>query len=106
MLIRQGDVLLVPTTESGLHLHPAPTKTVMQGEKSGHHHIVENGEVLVGQTNLIVKSEGSAKLRHLNVFKGMEWTKEHFDIIIPKGVYAVVTQQEYAYGQKRKKTLD
>lgn len=87
MIIRQGDVLLVPVNNvpSG---HQLPHLTLALGEVTGHSHRISQGEALLterdGVLYLSVFSE-DATLAH----------EEHHHLSIPYGSYEVRIQREY-----------
>lgn len=86
MLIQQGDVLIkkVETIKGKKLKH----LTLAQGEKTGHHHTITEGEAELYEENgvlyLRVKSE-EATLTH----------QEHKPIVIEKGDYEIGIVQEY-----------
>ncbi|HST13871.1 MAG TPA: hypothetical protein VLJ44_03340 [Gaiellaceae bacterium] len=93
MLIRQGDVLLVPVSEAPAS-QPVPRRqgrlVLATGELSGHAHAVadEHAELVTAegasQLYLLVHGE-PATLSH----------EEHTPLIVPPGTYRVVRQREY-----------
>jgi hypothetical protein len=92
-LIRQGDVLIIPSNESieGIKL---PHLTLAEGEVTGHRHRISNGEAELferdGMLYLKVLSP-TAILTH----------EEHAEVTIPKGNWEIQIQREYIPVEQR-----
>lgn len=85
MLIRQGDIALVPSAATPLVGEPKHHKLAI-GEDSGHAHAIDGlrlGNLLtvLAEAPLTVEPETSA------------W--RHTPIVVPAGTYDVVIQREY-----------
>lgn len=75
------------------------TKTVMYGEKTGHHHTF-NGQVLVyeptEQETIQVRDEQVQIERYVQVLEDATLThQEHAKQVIPKGNYAILQEREW-----------
>jgi len=86
MMLQQGDVLLKKVT--GIKGKKLDHLTLAQGEKTGHHHTITEGDAELYEENgvlyLRVKSD-SATLTH----------QEHLPIEIEKGDYQIGIVREY-----------
>jgi hypothetical protein len=99
VLVRQGDVLLVPVEELPVGCEPAGSlarrQVLAEGEATGHAHVVVGGSRLVelrerrgwiaGVTRRYLVVEGPSSLVH----------EEHRPIELATGVYEVRRQREY-----------
>jgi hypothetical protein len=85
MLIQQGDVLVKSGKIKGIKLNHL---TLAQGEKTGHHHTITEGDAELYEDNgvlfLRVNSD-EAKLTH----------QEHDTVTIPKGDWEIGIVREY-----------
>lgn len=101
-LVRQGDILIIPTDSRPDGLTPQPRDAegrlvLAEGEVTGHAHaIVDPGADLFGDALedrfLAVLAEGGVTLRH----------EEHAPITIPPGDYIVRRQREWTAGDVRR----
>jgi hypothetical protein len=99
MLIRQGDVLLipVPAAPSGPEVARQDGRLVLAtGERTGHAHVVcdEHAELVTseGARELFLLVHGTpATLSH----------EEHSALTVPPGSYLVVRQREYAPAERQ-----
>jgi len=85
--IRQGDVLLRKSDKIPLEAKKTETKTVAEGEATGHNHKFQ-GQVLIYETGSgqkFVDAKEELELIH----------QEHKTIQIPKGIYEVIKEQEF-----------
>lgn len=121
-LFVQGDVLFQPVSElpSGLKKHDV--SIVAFGETSDHVHAVYVGNTNVPHEVLAfgegdkqelfinVTEPNGATLRHVLESAGISsatWTKEHYEVSLPKGMYKVVGQQQYnAYSKAIERVRD
>lgn len=84
---RQGDILLIPTTDKpvrGEERSTIPSGVIAVGESTGHAHRIIDGEVQVDRSGMFVIAGGSTQLVH----------DEHDTIEIPEGTYRVRRQRE------------
>ena len=88
--IRQGDLVLTPTTfEVAVKGNPG-TKTLAVGEESAHSHVIDNSYFDPALMQLRVLDGGSS----LRVDPpAMSW--RHNSIEVPAGDYDIVIQREY-----------
>lgn len=91
-MIRHGDVMLKPISEPENSVRrdgPAVAVTLMEGEKTGHSHVLHGADLTLharrGFGGVIVNVPTGAELRH----------QEHKTIIVPPGWYEVVRQRVY-----------
>lgn len=86
MQLRQGDILLVATTDQpdSEEVSTLVGGVIATGEATGHAHRVIHGEVKVDRSAMYVVSDGSTTLVH----------DEHDTIEIPEGTYRVLRQRE------------
>ena len=84
MQYRQGDLLLIqiPATTAGEVL---PHRILAEGEKTGHCHQLQEGELLLAGRDLFARLSREAVLVH----------PEHHPLRLPPGHYRVVRQREY-----------
>jgi hypothetical protein len=97
--IRQGDVLLIPATiPSGAK--PA-RNVVAEGEISGHHHIIRNGDVMEAGGDLYVEAGPTTTLRHEDTNQklvGQHWPDaDHRPLVVPQGTWMVKLQRQWDY---------
>lgn len=89
MMIRQGDVLLAPVRSIPDGAQPAPdqrrARILAYGEKTGHMHVLTNGDVYAHGGRRFLKLDEPAHLRH----------DEHAMVDVPPGLYEVVQQRQY-----------
>ena len=87
---RQGDVYLIKidTIPEGAK---QKDNILAFGEATGHHHTLEDGEVLVKDGTQYVIAKQKTRVVH----------QEHSQIKIPKGNYRVVLQHEYSPQENR-----
>jgi hypothetical protein len=87
-IIRQGDVLLIPSKVS-----PIGTKllhlTLAEGEVTGHRHQISRGEAE------LFKENGTLYLKVLSP-KAILTHEEHADVTIPQGNWEIRIQREYS----------
>jgi hypothetical protein len=102
-MYRQGDVLVVPVSETELpaNLIVAPRDRsgrmiLARGEATGHAHVV-TGE---GLTLLCLPDDLESMFLHVKVY-GRVGHEEHGPIPLPAGYYRVVRQREYLPGTIR-----
>jgi len=93
MLIRQGDVLLVPVSQPTAS-QPVPRRhgrlVLATGELSGHAHAIADDHAE------LVTAEGAAQLFLLVHGTPATLThEEHTPLTVPPGAYRVVRQREY-----------
>lgn len=99
---RQGDVYLVPVSESEFdtsNMAKAKRPTVALGEATGHHHTFEGDVVVyeeksdlaINERGMLVDVREDAVLTH----------QEHAPIQVPKGKYRRVIQMEYSPAEIR-----
>ena len=94
MNYRQGDVFLKKTKRTTTkNLKKREDKILAHGEATGHHHIVLDGEVFVGEDGKIFvqASEGTA-LRHQDQSGAVA---EHAPHSLEPGIYEVSIEEEY-----------
>jgi len=84
MYYRQGDVLLVSTTETVGNTTARDEKVLAYGEVTGHKHRL-HGDVLFYEADTLEVGSGGAKLTH----------EEHAELEIPAGTYKVILQREF-----------
>jgi hypothetical protein len=88
-IIRQGDVLIIPSNEPAITGSKLPHLTLAEGEVTGHRHRISNGEAELferdGVLYLKVLSD-TAILTH----------EEHAQVTIPQGNWEIKIQREYA----------
>ena len=85
-------------------------RILARGEFSGHCHVIIGEEIRIEKNSkgeiLIKVNEGEAILKHILETPWVEdgeqiWTKEHKDIVLEKGTYKFIQQNEYnPYPQK------
>lgn len=96
MLLRQGDVLLVPIQEVPAATSPLPRENgrliLAQGEMTGHAHAI------IDESAELVSAEGAAEL--YLIVHGSEPValthEEHDTVMVPPGRYERRIQREYA----------
>jgi hypothetical protein len=98
MLIRQGDVLLIPVTTTPNNTRPVKRDrgrvVLAYGEITGHAHTITDKDVRLVtseqaqelRTWLLVETEKPAALTH----------EEHDTLLVPPGAYEVRIQREYS----------
>lgn len=84
-MFRQGDVLLMKIKELPKNAKVKSDNVILEGEVSGHAHVIEAGVGLMLNENLYVNAGAETKLVH----------DEHGPIEIPEGNYKVVRQREF-----------
>jgi len=93
MLIRQGDVMLIPIQALPPAAAARDNKTLALGEATGHSHVVIDGEVFVGEDGtLFVRAGGATRLRHQDQSGAVA---EHLPLTLEPGVYEVRIEEEY-----------
>lgn len=97
-IYRQGDVLLISTNGQIVPekiLPPDNGRIILAyGEVTGHSHAIDD-------TDRVVKFEASGKT-FLQVIEEVGLShEEHSEIKLPKGIYQVLIQSEYAPGELR-----
>lgn len=90
MQVRQGDLLIESVDKKYLKrkLTPLKTKVVMEGEATGHKHLIKGNATLyddLQQNKIIEVLDADISIVH----------EEHNEIKLPKGVYKVTQQVEY-----------
>jgi hypothetical protein len=85
--IRQGDVILVSSSES-ITAEPLPHLTVAEGEVTGHRHRISNGNAELYEQN------GTLYLRVLSPIATLVH-EEHTAISVPQGLWMIRIQREY-----------
>jgi len=97
---RHGDVLFTRIDELPSDLTPLDTKTVAEGEVTGHHHRFQNEQTLVYKNDTNLKYVSLVKpdtLIH----------EEHKDMEMPEGNYAITIEREYdAFTKMEKQVRD
>lgn len=100
-MIRQGDVLLIPTSKipEGAKLEKN-RKTVAYGEVTGHHHdlvapVQTDVEVYALEDQLFAKVGSDVQITH----------QEHAALAVDEGLYEIRIQQEYT-PQEVRRVLD
>lgn len=99
--VRQGDVLVIRVDKmpSNVKTSQAPDNIVVEGEISGHNHILENGQVLLvapGQDQ-IFRDRKREEVPHAYLKVKQETQlvhPQHPSHVIPKGEYEVRRQRE------------
>lgn len=97
----QGDVDIVKIESIPKSATPLDTKTVMYGEKTGHHHTFAGGQVLVyeptqNDTTKVRNGETVQIQKYVNVIQDTQIThQEHATQVIPKGMYAILQEREW-----------
>lgn len=98
-LIRQGDVLLIPT-KIGEKLKRSSTNILAHGEATGHAHRVIEGEVLVDEDGkMFVRSGEATVLRHQTKDGAVA---DHAPLTIPPGEWEVRIEEEYTPEELRR----
>jgi len=94
MIIRQGDVALIPTNKiEGLKKE---NKTVAYGEKSGHHHICVGDAELIEVEGKMFVSTGSGKSFLAHLKEGDMTMADHHPVeLTPNTTYEVRIQNQY-----------
>jgi len=98
-LIRHGDVDLRIIKSIPKSAKTIQNKTIMYGEATGHHHTFK-GQVLVYEPQepqfLEINGEQHQIQKYVEVQETAQLThQEHKTLEIPKGVYAVLQEQEF-----------
>jgi hypothetical protein len=94
MLIRQGDVMLIPLEALPQGAVAREDQTLALGEATGHSHVVVAGEVLVGEDGtLFVRASGATRLRHQDQSGAIA---EHLPLDLEPGVYEVRIEEDYS----------
>jgi len=97
-MYRQGDVLIIPTTDKPTGLSPVAPKAgrfiLAEGEATGHHHSVDAAvcEMAAIDNRLFLTVGETTPVTH----------QEHAAIEINPGTYWVVRQREYDAGKERR----
>jgi len=103
-MIRQGDILFIPTNETIPDYAKARTSGIVaQGEATGHHHRIAADDMQVAelmeigwQGNLMLKvSEHGISIVH----------EEHKTVTIPPGTYKVHQAREFDYMARFARTV-
>lgn len=82
---RQGDILLIKTTEA-VKGQSVPSGIVLRGEATGHAHRLTRGTVIKTKDGKL----------YLKTIKGSELVhEEHKSIKLEPGLWAVIRQREY-----------
>lgn len=91
-VFRHGDIDFLPTNKKGIKKIGERTFTVAEGEKTGHHHVIQVAdkqstvEVLEGENGeMIIEVNGKAVLSH----------PEHKTLEFTTGTWEVKREQEY-----------
>ena len=94
MNYRQGDVFLKKSSRKTTKgLKKREDKILAHGEATGHHHIVIDGEVFVGEDGkLYVQSTERTALRHQDASGAVA---EHAPHDLEEGIYEVTIEEEY-----------
>lgn len=95
----QGDVDIREIEKIPCSAKLLDTKTVMYGEKTGHHHTF-SGQVLVyeptEQETMQVRDEQVPIQKYVQVLESATLThQEHAKQVIPKGLYAILQEREW-----------
>lgn len=107
----QGDVDIREIPQIPKSAKLLDTKTVMYGEKTGHHHSF-SGQVLVYEpTNkdmIQVRGESVQVQKYVEVVQDTKLThQEHAEQIIPKGKYAILQEREFdVLSQQIRRVID
>jgi hypothetical protein len=105
--LRQGDVLLIRVRDRkqmGTPLKRDSGRIVLAyGEATGHAHVVvaECDECFTADDQTFLRLIEDGSLQHQNGVNG-PLTGEHESVAVPKGLYRVVRQSEYQYGEARR----
>lgn len=87
--LRQGDVILIPDTDTGSALGQKQSHLVLaEGEVTGHAHRISSGEAE------LYEREGTLYLRVLSE-TALLTHEEHHAITVPQGNWVVRIQREY-----------
>lgn len=108
-LIRQGDVLLIPTQKVAGKL--SNNKVLAEGEVSGHHHVIYDADVYRSSNALYVSAKNGCVLKHddtnLAAINGEYPQADHHPINVPAGMYEVRIQRAFSYtSAKEVKVID
>ena len=96
----QGDVDIFSVDSIPQSAKLLDTKTVMEGEKTGHHHTF-GGQVLVyepieNDTVMIRTGEMVQVMKYIDVHNAETIThQEHASQVIPNGMYAILKEREW-----------
>jgi hypothetical protein len=88
-IIRQGDVLIIPSNESAITGNKLPHLTLAEGEVTGHRHRISNGEAE------LFERDGVLYLKVLSA-TAILTHEEHAQVTIPQGNWEIKIQREYA----------
>jgi hypothetical protein len=85
-MYRQGDVLIIRVSTLPGGLKERASRVVMEGEATGHAHVLEEGRVLVdAEGALFLDVPQRSQVVH----------EEHRAIVLEPGIYRIVRQREY-----------
>lgn len=87
-IIRQGDVLIIPSEESIVG-NKLPHLTLAEGEVTGHRHRISDGEAELFEAN------GTLYLKVLST-NAILAHEEHAEVTIPQGNWKIRIQREYS----------
>jgi hypothetical protein len=88
-IIRQGDVLIIPSNDPAITGIKLPHLTLAEGEVTGHRHRISNGEAE------LFERDGVLYLKVLSA-TAMLTHEEHAPVTIPQGNWEIKIQREYA----------
>lgn len=97
-MIRQGDVLLIPTTTNPKNKIAEHEYVIAWGETTGHKHLVKGNLTVFQQMEgpVLIQIHDKAELVH----------EEHAPHILKKGTYEVRLQREYDVVQGIRQVMD
>lgn len=82
--VRHGDVDLIPVDQIPKEAKERKSNIVMHGE-SGHVHKLINGQILIHDDQMFVKSTNETYLTH----------EEHKKTLVPEGIFEVKQEEEF-----------
>ncbi len=88
-IIRQGDVLVIPSSTSIYSATKLPHLTLAEGEVTGHRHRISNGEAE------LFERDGTLYLKVLSPMAILTH-EEHAEVTIPQGNWEIRIQREYS----------
>jgi len=97
-LYQQGDILFIKIEEMPNNALPLNTSIIAEGEKTGHRHIIKNGNLFSDKEDVFMSSPKRIKVEHL---KGNNFNKKenHQPQLLPPGIYKIMKVQEFDHHQ-------